>query len=354
MSKLGELCRACTRLNEEDIFILENAERMLPVIAQLINGDVFIDCMGIDGVAIVVAEGKPEKAYSQYTMAVVGERAHIENEPAVYHSFFNGVPTHDIKAVTQQNKTVMQDVSPIFNEVAEPIGVLILERDYTRQLLLEEKLAALDEETFTEHEAPSRDVQLYIREAHHRIKNNLQMLVSITNMRLRQENNREVKTALRENANTVLAVAALHDILSESGAASMRQPVPLQRLLRKVVDGIAALCDTRRIVIRLACEDVAVRQERAVPIALVVNELVTNALEHAFDGKERGLITVTLTKGARYVTIMIEDDGSGIPHTGGKGLGLQLASITVEEKLDGELSVVSGERGTKAVFRFLP
>ncbi|OQB20822.1 MAG: putative sensor histidine kinase pdtaS [Firmicutes bacterium ADurb.Bin182] len=351
---LRELCANHTALSEADISILERAACTLELISDLIAGDVFIDCMGRDGIAIVVAEAKPRSTRSEYAGSVLGQQALIDNEPAVYHSLKEGVPMHDIKAVTQENITVSQDVTPILNEKGVTIGVLIGERNISRQVLLERKFEALSSEwpDSPADESLTGAIMQQIRETNHRIKNNLQMLSSINNMRMRRSQSPETKKRLLENTNMLLAVASLHEMLAQEEIVHTEQKISLPVLLRKLADGLSSLMDNQqRVEIRLECDEVFVSQQRAIPIALVVNELLTNSLEHAFpDGS--GNIRIVLQKGNLLSSIVVHDDGAGFREDARRGLGLKMASMTVRDRLKGEL-IIRSEHGTKATFSFM-
>ncbi|WDU82162.1 histidine kinase N-terminal domain-containing protein [Caloramator sp. Dgby_cultured_2] len=129
---LRELCRLHTNLEEDDIRILENISNILPLIADLVRADVFIDCLTRDpNIAIVVAEAKPRNSQSMYKYSVIGQLALQKNEPAALRTLQIGVSTRDLKAITQENITVKQNVVPIKNKSNETIGALIMEQDAT-------------------------------------------------------------------------------------------------------------------------------------------------------------------------------------------------------------------------------
>ena len=126
MRMLRQLCTEYTSLWDADIRRLEDLERTLQLIADLTGSDVFIDCMLRDGsAAVVVAEAKPLSEGSAYNYAVAGKMAPPDKEPAVFHAFTSGMPVRDLKAVTQENQLVKQDVVPIRGERGQIIAVLI-------------------------------------------------------------------------------------------------------------------------------------------------------------------------------------------------------------------------------------
>lgn len=132
---LKKLCETYTNLLASDVQNLQKIEEFLPTIADLVRADVFIDCLTEDAnKAIVVAEAKPNTCESMYKYTVVGKYAFRENEPAALRTLEVGMPTRDLKAVTQENKTVRQNTIPIKNEKGDVIGVLIMEQDITNHV----------------------------------------------------------------------------------------------------------------------------------------------------------------------------------------------------------------------------
>lgn len=127
---LKKLCREYTSLSDEDIKLLLSIREHLPLMADLMKADVFIDCITREsGVAIVVAEAKPTLYKSMYKDTVVGEYAFRKNEPAAIRTLELGMPTRDLRAITQEEQIVKQNVVPIKNQAGVTIACLIVETD---------------------------------------------------------------------------------------------------------------------------------------------------------------------------------------------------------------------------------
>ncbi len=139
MNIIWQLCRKYTDLSDEDIQIIENMSSILQPLANLEDADIFIDCPGRDGDAIVVAEAKPADVPSSYKKTVVGLLAKPENEPAVARSLRLGVGTKQMKAITQENGSTIQSVEPIRNGT-RIIGVLIREKRVDEQRQVSERI----------------------------------------------------------------------------------------------------------------------------------------------------------------------------------------------------------------------
>lgn len=146
MIKTKELCNKFTNLSQEDIEKIIQIANVLPLIANIVKADVFINCLVKNsGKAIVVAEAKPVNHYSMYDNSVVGEFALRDNEPAVIRTLEVGIATRDLKAVTQEQKSVKQTVEPIKNKDGKTIGVLIIEKDITENIIKNRRLEILAE-----------------------------------------------------------------------------------------------------------------------------------------------------------------------------------------------------------------
>lgn len=139
LDTIRRLCEKYTDLTEEEIAVIQQMSSTLPLLANLEEADIFIDCPGLDGDAIVVAEAKPTDVPSSYKNSVVGMLAKPENEPAVARTLRLGVGTKQMKAVTQENSHTIQSVEPIKNG-RRVIGVLIREKRVDEQLQVSERI----------------------------------------------------------------------------------------------------------------------------------------------------------------------------------------------------------------------
>lgn len=144
---IKDICLKHTFLKESDIKIIQSISRTLQFIADSSKADIFIDCLAKDekNAAIVVVSAKPRDKESLYKEEVVGKLAIRKNEPAVMRTFETGIPSRDIKATTQENIIVKQNVEPITNENGEVIAVIISEKDITQDFIKTKKMEILAE-----------------------------------------------------------------------------------------------------------------------------------------------------------------------------------------------------------------
>jgi two-component sensor histidine kinase len=356
---LRQLCLEQTSLGDEDIAALEQVERVLPLIAELTGGDVFIDCYDRSlRTVMVAAQAGPHIGGSLYEHAVTGKTALRDKEPAVYRALESGLPARELKAITQEGKSVRQDVVPIPGPGGRPVGVLIREKDVSGTLRQEKKYRKLAK---AQDEIAQRTLNLAgegtdgsdaAREVHHRVKNDLQMVASFMNLQARRTADPQVKRALSESTQRVLSIASIHDIMTRSTDGGK---VSLPQMLQHICRDIRSISgEGRDISIGVGGDDITVTPDEAASIAIVVNELVTNAVEHGYPGERSGHVEVTSRLGNLYHTVTVEDDGCGfdteaVPRG---SLGLQLVTLTVHDQLHGHFTLISDEKGTKASFDF--
>lgn len=358
MSALRELCLQYTRLREEDIECLLRLEEHLGLISELTNVDVFLDCRLDESTAIVIAHARPGYGNSVYRKNVVGEYALEEKEPAVFHAFHVGMPVCDLKAITQEGRAVRQNVVPVRNKKNDVIAVLIREKDISGDLLRDQKFEELARSY--EKNAVSirqmdweRQESMAIREIHHRVKNNLQLVASILNLQARESRDPAVQAILRENVNRVLSISAIHDILNQSDK-DMRivsSKVLLEHLWRNLRE---LPPKSQNICLSVEGEEIFLSMDDATCVSLVITELVTNAFKHAFAGRSSGRVNISVCAGNLFHTVTVSDDGVGFDPAAraSNSLGMRIVRATVEDKLKGTLHIDSDRCGTRVSFDF--
>jgi len=184
-----------------------------------------------------------------------------------------------------------------------------------------------------------------IREVHHRVKNNLQTIASLLRMQARRSSNEEVRRALGEAVERAGSMATVHDMLAHSA----EECVDFAEVARRVVGLVrsSVVGDDPRFAVRVSGVTGPIDAGPATSLALVLTELVHNSLEHAFGPKDRGTVSVDLTRDAEGLLLIVRDDGRGLPAdfdpATTKGLGLSIVRTLVEEDLGGELSLAAGE-----------
>ena len=338
-------------LNRYEIEKLERIEENLPLIADLVGADLFIDCIQKkDGRMFVASQAGPGYMKSAYQGSVIGCYAEREDEAAVYRAVETKVPVRDIKAVTQEDKSVRQDVVPITNESGKVIAALISERDISKDIRQEKKYEELVKQIGTRQTLYASPEDVARREVHHRVKNHLQLIASMMNIQARKAENEEVRLAFQENTARVLNIASINELLTYSDTE-----VSLKEFLEKLRKNLFLLYSNESpINLTLEGDELFIGQEQATDIALVINELVSNAYKHAFHNCSGGEINIILKKGEAYSSITVRDNGTGYKKDkdSQENFGMSLVKMTVKGKLGGKLYVTSDRTGTTVTFDF--
>jgi two-component system, sensor histidine kinase PdtaS len=173
------------------------------------------------------------------------------------------------------------------------------------------------------------------QEIHHRVKNNLQTVASLLRLQAGAADVHPRK-ALEDSVNRILAIAAVHEVLTEQREETVELQDLLDRLRAMLVQGLAAGKE-----VRADLEPVSLAGNRATALALVFSELLQNALEHGGEA-----VRIELAQRNGEVVLAIADDGTGIDAEAG-GTGLSIVRALVRDELQGRLDMHS-ERGTRA------
>ncbi|MGZ6751857.1 MAG: sensor histidine kinase [Nocardioides sp.] len=221
------------------------------------------------------------------------------------------------------------------------IGALVLVRDVT-------ELRRRDRELVTKDAT--------IREIHHRVKNNLQTVAALLRLQARRIDSEAARMALEEAVRRVGSIAIVHETLSQAVEEQVDFDEIADRLGRMVTE-VSALGD--RVRVRRDGSFGVLRSEVATALAMVLTEVLQNAVEHGYDAEgdpdrpEQGQIVVTVRRLVGRLHLSVEDDGRGLPEgfdlDGSTNLGLSIVRTLVESELGGQLALgaVPGS-GTRA------
>lgn len=192
-----------------------------------------------------------------------------------------------------------------------------------------------------------------IKEMHHRVKNNLQTIASLLRLQVRRTDSEEKQQVLGESMNRILAIAATHELLAQSGVDNVK----IGGVILNIKNNTIRYFARNNFDVRVALEgdDFEVESDLATTIALIINELLQNSLEYAFVGQSGGLIRIVVEKGELYSQIQVIDDGIGfdIDKVDKSRLGLYIVRSLVQDKLRGKLNIESHRGGTSVTFSFL-
>ena len=182
--------------------------------------------------------------------------------------------------------------------------------------------------------------ELALREGDHRIKNSLQIVASLMRVQERRETNAAAQQALRAATARIEAVASIHDALQLTGGGDDVNVGALVATMCRSLQSMAG--DPEAVQVIVHADFIHVPIALAQPMVLAVNELVLNALRHAFPNGRCGAVSVTVARDGGELRVVVADDGIGLPagYQDGLGFGMKLVRMMIA-KVDGVLLVES-------------
>jgi PAS domain S-box-containing protein len=202
-------------------------------------------------------------------------------------------------------------------------------------------------------QASLREKEVLLQEIHHRVKNNLQIVSSLLNLQVHAVHDPQLRTLLHDSQQRIQAMALIHEALYQ--AHDLAQ-VPLAAYVRQLAAQLFHAYDgaARRLSLTVQADPVTLDIDRAAPCGLILTELFSNALQHAFPGGGPGTIAVVLRGAAHQVALSVRDSGVGFPPAFDVGradsLGLKLVAMLTKQ-LDGTLTQAC-EGGTTLTLAF--
>jgi PAS domain S-box-containing protein len=225
--------------------------------------------------------------------------------------------------------------STLLDAQGVPIGFVSIARDITERKRMETQLEQLAEQR-----------AWLVRDSYHRVKNNLIVIETLLRMQANELQDTPMHKALQESQMRVRSMLLIHEQLHQS--QDLRQ-VDLSAYLHKLARALFNAYQTRTIPIELVVEaqDISLDADTALSCGLIVNELISNALKHAFVGRERGRLHIAMCQVDDHYVLTVSDDGIGMPaeERGNKtSLGMQIVRTKVQD-LGGEIEL-EGSAGT--------
>lgn len=198
--------------------------------------------------------------------------------------------------------------------------------------------------------------EFLVKEIHHRVKNNLQILSSLLHLQSRQIEDEAAFEAVRESQNRVEAMGLIHQKLyMGDNLAAVDMPDYLRQLGDTLLDSFG-LDDGERVNIRYEVEPLRLDVDTAIPLGLIINELLTNSLKYAFPGQHAGIVEVALWKDeTNRLCLRVSDNGAGTAARPdpkqSTGFGARLVQM-LSQKLGGKPEILEQETGFGTMIRF--
>ncbi|MCX7023865.1 MAG: PAS domain S-box protein [Spirochaetes bacterium] len=213
--------------------------------------------------------------------------------------------------------------------------------DITERKLSEQKIMSLLAEK-----------DLILKEVHHRIKNNMSTINSLLSIQAGTLKDPSAVEALKDAGSRVQSMMVLYDKLFQSASFN---DISLEKYLPALMDEIVAnFPNSTSVRIEKRIQDFVLDAKRLQLLGIIINELLTNIMKYAFTGRDEGLIAVSATIADSHVSIIIQDNGNGMPGSvsfeNSAGFGLMLVKMLTEQ-LEGKIRIERGH-GTKVVLEF--
>ena len=235
------------------------------------------------------------------------------------------------------------NLGPVERE-GEIVAVQGVMRDITERKRAEERIGA-----------SLKEKEVLLQEIHHRVKNNLQVISSLLKLQSRKIGDERCAEMLNESQNRVKTMALIHEKLYQAEDLAR---IDLGGYIKSLMRGlfIAYGPEAGRIAPRIEVEDIRLGVNYAMPCGLVINELVSNSLKHAFPDGKKGEIRIVMRRiEGDEVELVVSDNGIGIPESlefgNPESLGLRLVTMLVEDQLGGQVELDRTE-GTRFQIRF--
>jgi two-component sensor histidine kinase len=224
-----------------------------------------------------------------------------------------------------------------------------LVKEIEERIEAEKKLMVTEEDL--KHSLNEKEV--LIKEIHHRVKNNLQIIISLIRIQTGKIDDPVMIGHLNTTLNRIKSISLVHELLYRSGDLSR---IDLNTYISQFTASLKEiyLSSSRRISIEVSVNDIFLGVEKAIPCGVIINELVTNSLKHAFSGQNCGVIKISMERSDGLITLKVSDNGIGIrkdfdiEDSGSLGMFL-LQSLS--KQIDAEFEIES-ENGTTVTLRF--
>ena len=216
-------------------------------------------------------------------------------------------------------------------------------------------LAIENAQLYEEARASVQTSSTLLQEMHHRVRNNLQTVAALLSLQVRETQSEETAVALREAVSRVQSIAAVHDLLSDEGRLA---GATVEAIARLVVDqaSMTFIQPPLRVTFEIEPSSLVVSSRQATVLALLINELVANAVEHGFKDRTKGRIWIRATTNRNMCSLDVENDGEPLPPTFDiakqQGLGMRIVERLVTSDLGGQFLMAGTDAGTRVRLSF--
>jgi PAS domain S-box-containing protein len=239
---------------------------------------------------------------------------------------------------------VASTITPITDMQGNITHFVTTEKDITERKIAEEQL-----------KASLKEKEILLQEIHHRVKNNMQVISSMLSLQSEYITEKKYRDMFEESQNRISSMALIHEKLYQSRDFAK---IDLSQYIKDLVNYLFRYygINTGNIALNLNIENVYIGIDSGIPCGLIINELVTNSLKHAFPDGRKGEMKISLRSiDANMIELAVSDNGTGIPEDldfrNTKSLGLHLVTMLAENQLHGEIHL-DRSKGTEFKIKF--
>ena len=332
-----------TERKETEDRLRQSEERYRRILDEIEDGYYEVDLAGnltlFNDAVPRILEYKPENLfdinYREYT-----DR---ENYKQIYEKFNETFRTGKAargfswEVITSEGrkKFIEVSVSLITDKHGNPAGFRGIARDVTERIEAEKEIRLLLSEK-----------EKLLNELQHRVKNSMQMMSSLVNLEYGRSKSGETKSVLETLRGQIQSMTNLYTLLYNTSSVTM---VNLNQYLSSIIDFIKNSygTDSSKIIFRENYDSIKFKARDAAPLGLILNELVTNSLKHAFTEEESGIVDISLVKENDTILLSVSDNGLSLPGNfdphSSPGTGMQLVSM-LSKQLHGTFTVLQDEK----------
>ncbi len=197
-----------------------------------------------------------------------------------------------------------------------------------------------------------KEKEILLKEVHHRVKNNLQIILSILNLQYSNITDEKTLDLLRDIRSRIKAMSFIHELLYQTNDFSS---INFSQYIRNITSNLMySYSQNHTVDLKLDVGNIFLDLDRAIPCGLIINEVVTNALKYAFPNQGNGIIRISLKQTNEFTHLTISDNGKGFPNNidfrNTESLGMQLV-VALVNQLRGDI-VLDNSDGAKYTIKF--
>ncbi len=288
--------------------------------------DGFVRMIGITKEAVIGKKLAEINVYSNINLEM--HEAITSKHSRIFQSNVTLAPTKSI--------WLSSTLTPIYGEDNQLKKIVVVDTDFTANKNMQNQI-----------EASLKEKDVLLKEIHHRVKNNLQIIISLLNLQSGYIKDEYTLKAVQDGQNRVRSMALVHEKFYQAEELTeINFGEYVSKLCQYLYQSYGDKTD--RITLEVSGDHVGLDMDTAMPCGLLVNEVVSNAYKYAFPGNATGVISINLKRANKKVVITMSDTGVGLPPSidveKTESLGMQLIQALTSQ-LDGELTV-SREKGT--------